>query len=315
MDDRITKARSTRDQRQTTALHGRQRSIVYGLSSIVLLYLLLATAYSLVTPLGEGPDEPGHAKYVFFLAQQWRLPVQCQAPCTSDVPGEGHQPPLAYALAAPALLWLPQEERAFDLPGNRRFVWSGGSDVNAVGHGTREHWPWQGMVLGWHLARLVNVALGAATVVIVVLTGRRLFGDHAGLMAGALVAFNPQFLFTSGLLTNDALLVLLCALLVWLVVGQGRTAKPRTEQRNKGTKEQKSTEFDADPQLQERGKSGLRTTDYGLRNRSRAVAIGVVFGLALITKQSALLLGPLVFVWCLLGGQQNLRDSAEPRNQ
>ena len=89
-----------------------------------MAFVVLATLYSVVTPLGEGPDEPGHARYMFFLAREGRLPVQQTDAATSDVPGEGHQPPLAYALVAPLAAWLPREERQFDMPGNPRFTWA-----------------------------------------------------------------------------------------------------------------------------------------------------------------------------------------------
>src|SRR5437773_1606075 len=125
---------------------------------LIVLFVGLAAVYSVVVPLGEGPDEPGHAAYVFFLAREGRLPVQRVEPQQSDVPGEGHQPPLAYALAAPMVAWLPPEERQFDLPGNPRFTWAGGDELNAVAHGSREYPPWRGAVLAWHLARLVSVA-------------------------------------------------------------------------------------------------------------------------------------------------------------
>jgi len=112
------------------------------LAALVGLFLALCMLYNAVTPLGEGPDEPGHAAYVFFLAREGRLPVQCSPPCASDVPGSGHHPPLAYLLAMPAALWLPPTLRTFDLPGNPRFTWAGGDQVNAVAHGSREQWPW-----------------------------------------------------------------------------------------------------------------------------------------------------------------------------
>src|SRR4029079_3383391 len=121
--------------------------------------------FSFVVPLGEGPDEPGHARYVFFLARERRLPVQHAALQQPDVAGEGHQPPLAYALMAPLAAWLPPDGQRLDQPGNVRFTWSGGSELNAVAHGSREYLPWRGFVLAWHLARLVSVALGAATIV------------------------------------------------------------------------------------------------------------------------------------------------------
>jgi hypothetical protein len=243
---------------------------------VVGLYLVLAATYSFVTPLGEGPDEPGHAKYVFFLAREWRIPVQCAPPCESEVPGEGHQPPLAYLLATPALLWLAPTERNFDLPGNRNFVWAGGNQVHAVGHGSREYWPWEGEVLAWHLARLINVVLGAATVLFTYLIGRNVFGGAIGLLAAALVAFNPQYLFTAGLITNDILLTVLCTLVLWLMTRSTRA------QEHKSTKAQRPLT------------AWLAASGY------RLAALGVLLGLTFITKQSALILVPVIGLWCLL---------------
>ncbi|MFN8566448.1 MAG: hypothetical protein U0Z44_02755 [Kouleothrix sp.] len=120
------------------------------LIALVAVFVGLATLYSAIVPLGEGPDEPGHAAYVFFLAREGRLPDQRR----DEVAGEGHQPPLAYGLAAPLLAWLPREQRSFDLPGNPRFTWAGGAELNAVAHGSREYCPgaarcWHGMCCGW----------------------------------------------------------------------------------------------------------------------------------------------------------------------
>ena len=233
---------------QSSSCHLVILSVVKHISLIIIVvaFTALASLYSLVIPLGEGPDEPGHASYVFFLARERRLPDQR----ANEVPGEGHQPPLAYVLAAPLVAWLPVEQRTFDLPGNSRFTWAAPTagpqparEVNAVAHGSREYWPWQGFVLAWHLARLVAVALGAATVVFTYLAAKAIdcklqiadcrlslgqpqsttynLQSAIPLLAAALVAFNPQFLFVSALLTNDALLTALSAALIWLVVRNG----------------------------------------------------------------------------------------------
>ena len=242
---------------------------------IVCAFVGLASLYSAIVPLGEGPDEPGHAAYAFFLAREVRLPDQR----AGEVPGEGHQPPLAYALAAPLAAWLPHDERALDQPGNARFTWAGGSEVNAVAHGSREFWPWGGATLAWHLMRLVSVLCGAATVVLTYSAARALLEERqttndetarfvlgpqsfVPLAAAALVAFNPQFLFTSALVTNDALLAALSAAVVWLA-------------------------------LRRRATGGL----FGY-----ALAMGGLLGLALLTKQSALLLVPIGFGAVLLAG-------------
>lgn len=237
---------------------------------IIVLYIGLASIYSLLTPLGEGPDEPGHAKYVFFLAREGRLPIQCAPPCVGEVPGEGHQPPLAYTLMLPALLWMPREERSFDLPGNSHFVWLGGQELNAAGHGSREFWPWKGEVLAWHLARLINVLLGSLTVLFTYLAARipaQQFGlgKSAAYLAALLVALNPQFLFTSGLINNDSLLTSLSALALWLLLREWQTR----EQAN---------------------------SEHG--ERGSFILIGLVLGLALLTKQSAFLLVPIALLAC-----------------
>ena len=246
---------------------------------LVVAFVVLAALYSALVPLGEGPDEPGHAAYAFFLAREARLPDQR----AGEVPGEGHQPPLAYALAAPLAAWLPHDERALDQPGNARFTWAGGSETNAVAHGSREFWPWQGAVLAWHLMRLVSVLCGAATVVLTYGAARaldlRLTIDdlrlepnaqskianrksQIALLAAALVAFNPQFLFTSALVTNDALLAALSGAVLWLA-------------------------------LRRRAAGGL----FGY-----ALAMGALLGLALLTKQSAVLLMPIGAGAVLLAG-------------
>jgi len=299
------------------------------LIALVVVFLALATLYNVVVPLGEGPDEPGHAAYAFFLARAGRLPVQRLDPRQTDVAGEGHQPPLAYALAAPLALWLAPEDRQIDLIGNPRYTWAGGAEINAVSHGSHEFWPWQGAVLAWHLMRLVSALLGAATVVCTYLAARELdfgfwildFGapdpqskiqnpkSKIPLLAAGLVAFNPQFLFVSALVTNDALLVALSAVLLWLVVREPRnhgTAEPRTKGR------EPRTEDDGTPEPQNREPVGRSLYGRLPRTENRkpqiwnTIAIGVVLGLALLTKQSAVILAPVVVLAAIVwrGGER-----------
>jgi 4-amino-4-deoxy-L-arabinose transferase-like glycosyltransferase len=123
--------------------------------------------------------------------------------------------------------------------------------------------------------RLVSVALGTLTVLFTYLAARtierklqiadgRLGSTQSTidnrqsaipLLAAGLVAFNPQFLFVSALVTNDALLAALSAGLLWLIV--------RTD---------------------------------GRRTSREAIAIGTVLGLALLTKQSAIILIPIAML-------------------
>jgi 4-amino-4-deoxy-L-arabinose transferase-like glycosyltransferase len=91
-------------------------------------------------------------------------------------------------------------------------------------------------------------------------------------LAAGLIAFNPQFLFISALVTNDALLTALSAILTWLIV---------------------------------RADDGWRVWD--------AAAIGIVLGLALLTKQSAIILIPVALIGSVAWprrGVPSLRRSA-----
>jgi hypothetical protein len=254
---------------------------------LLLCFLLLSAIYNVTVPLGEGPDEPGHMAYVFFLARKGRLPVQSADSHTSDVPGEGHQPPLAYLLALPAVAWLPAAEQEVILSANPDFVWNGGNESAAFVRSSREYWPWQGATLAWRLTRGVSMLLGAVVVICTYFVARhfeRLPMDsrlaktmHGGtiqfplaVLAAALVAFNPQFLFTSALVTNDMLLAALSAGLFWLCVAWQPDAG--------------------------------RSRQWFF---AQCLVAGVLLGLALLTKQSALLLAPLLLwaSWRAGGGQ------------
>ncbi len=166
-------------------------------------FVLLALAYSLTVPIWEAPDEPGHYDYIATLVSSgFRLPVQVLDQLT-----EAHQPPLHYALAA--ALAAPfdvgsQVGRPLPNPGFR-YVGQG-NDPNLALHGTAETFPFQGYSLAFHVARLVSVFAGAVTVLFTMRIASLLFPRRPWLMvtAGALVGLNPQFLFISGAINNDA---------------------------------------------------------------------------------------------------------------
>lgn len=243
-----------------------------GIAMLLVVFFLLSTFYNITIPLGEGPDEPGHMHYVLFLAREGRLPVQRKDASSSDVPGEGHQPPLAYVLFLPAVAWLAPDEQHIVQRANPDFVWNGGDDSAAFMRASREYWPWQGVTLAWHAARGISGLLGAATV-LCIWGAARVWHHHTppgtAYLAAALVTFNPQFLFTSALVTNDMLLAALSAALFWLCMA---TLGNRSLRVSQGT--------------------------------SHLTAIGILAGLALITKQSALLLVPLLlwFSWAITRG-------------
>ena len=146
-------------------------SAVGGRWSIILIliaFLALGLAYSAVNPLHEATDELRHYRFVQHLIQRDALPVQGEAgdlTCTV----QGHHPPLYYATAALATSWIDTgRDVCYEPPGNPFWAyryWEISRDnKNQYLHGVDEAFPWRGEALAVHLARIVNLLFGAATV-------------------------------------------------------------------------------------------------------------------------------------------------------
>ncbi|OGG46592.1 MAG: hypothetical protein A3F84_22290 [Candidatus Handelsmanbacteria bacterium RIFCSPLOWO2_12_FULL_64_10] len=229
---------------------------------LAAVFTILAGGYSLATPIFEGPDETGHFPYVTQLAVGEGLPVQGREAGLSTITAH---PPFYYALAALAVAGVDRTSPALPQP-NPSFVWSGrGLDPNAVIHTSSEAFPFQGSVLAVHLARLVSVFFGALTIAGTYWFAATLSRDR-GLALGtaSVVAFNPQFLFISGVVSNDSAVTALVTLSLGamaVLLRDGPTP-------------------------------------------ARSALAGALVGLALITKAGALVLLPLaVLVLAALGAQ------------
>jgi hypothetical protein len=182
------------------------------LAALLLLFIALATWYSLAIPLGEAPDEVPHFTYVRYLARYGRLPT------TADE-HEAFQPPLYYLMGAALTFWVEDAADApFAVRHNAQYdAADPRAPKNLLLHTADETWPFQGWALAWHLVRLLSVVLGATTVWAIYRLGRLLFPAQPAIplaMAG-LVAFTPQFLFLSAVANNDNAATAFSALVLW----------------------------------------------------------------------------------------------------
>ncbi|MFN8474794.1 MAG: glycosyltransferase family 39 protein [Anaerolineae bacterium] len=184
------------------------------------VYLLLALVYAWVTPLFETPDETWHFWYVKHLADGQGLAVVTadERPLWRQ---EGTQPPLYYLLGAALIRGIDTSNaldviqrnphanigRA-DLPGNR----------NSVLPVSRA--PFQGAAEAAQTVRWLSVILGLVTVLSVYGLAQETFPDDNVLPAAAalFVVFVPQFLFLSGSINNDNLIIALSSLALWRLV-------------------------------------------------------------------------------------------------
>lgn len=244
-------------------LHARHRRD--GIAAIILLaYLLLGILYSVASPLFEAADEQNHYPFAQHLATGGGLPVQRAGQATLWAQ-EGSQPPLYYAAGALLTAWLPTgdlPDLLYRNPHDRRGVAGTPDNANMYIHTDREAFPWHGTALAVHLLRLFSVLLGAGTVLCTYLIARRLFPDRPAipLTAMALNAFIPMFLFISASVDNDNLVVFLASVALLMLV---------------------------------------RVVQSGA-SRKFLLAVGVVTGLAALSKLSALGLLPLACLALLL---------------
>jgi 4-amino-4-deoxy-L-arabinose transferase-like glycosyltransferase len=191
----------------------------YYLPAVLLIYLLLAWGYGVVNPLFEAPDEHHHYFTAEYIAENWQLPFVGDEP-DGLMMQEAAQPPLYYVLAALVIAPL-------DTAGSREQVWfnprvrlgdaSAPDNINTFVHTAAEGWPWQGYALAAHLLRGLTALFGLGTLLCLYAAGRLIWPaePERAALATALVAFLPQFAFLHASVSNDPLVIFLCAAALW----------------------------------------------------------------------------------------------------
>jgi len=284
---------------------------------ILTAFLALGAVYDVATPLFEKPDEMWHYPYVKWLGDGQGLPVQNLAQTRPLMKQESTQPPLYYVTAALATFWIEDGDWQ-DLVWLNPF-WGYGApgtvndNKNRVLHTDRERFAYRGAVLAIRIARLVSVIWGGITILATYLIGLELSrgagkqgsrspeqsegtgaeeqgsrrdevlsgakkqeqrsypfptGRVFAAGAAALAAFNPQFLFIASAVSNDSTVSALCTLALWLMLRLVRKSVSITK-----------------PQI---GHWPLAIGHW--------VWLGIVLGLALLAKVSALALLPVAMV-------------------
>lgn len=187
---------------------------------IIGLFLLGGLAYSLVVPPFETPDEPFHYGFARHIAQGNGLPIQ-DPENTGPWAQEGSQAPLYYLLTGLATRGIDQSDfpelavrnpRANIgnplYPGNKNFMLYAG------------RWqPLEGSNLALHAGRWLSLLLGALTLWSTWRLAQFAFPHRQTLplLAMALVAAIPQFLFLSASFSNDNAVIAASAFtLFWL---------------------------------------------------------------------------------------------------
>jgi len=228
---------------------------------ITAAFLLLALAYSLVTPFFEKTDELYHVAYIAHLADGKGFPP----PADPHNPArqEATQPPLYYLIGAALIAPLNTGDMASltELNPYYRPIWDGvyGDNRNRYLHKVNELLPRGGAALAVRLLRCWSIALGAVAVVATYGIAYTLFPGRRWLAAGAaaICAFNPRFLYVSSTVNNDVMVAATCALTGLAALCLMRAPRPRAR---------------------------------------HVIAVGVALGAALLSKVSAVVVLPVVLV-------------------
>lgn len=239
-----------------------------------LVYLALSAVYAFATPMFEKPDEDTHFAYVRHLASGGGLPVQVIGVETLWQQ-EGSQPPLYYAAASLAV-------RLFDTADFERQVEPNASPIYApFAPGNKNKllitpekraFDYRGSTLAGIVLRLLSLPLGLIVAAAAWRVGGLLSGRwQLGALAAALTILNPVFLNVMTAVSNDGLVIALSAVSVCLLVDLVVARWP------------------------DRGR--------------RFVALGVLCGLATLTKLSGTLLLPASLIAILVRSLPELRSA------
>jgi hypothetical protein len=198
------------------------------IASIVTAFTLLGLVYSAVTPIFEASDEKWHYPMVKYIADNWSLPVQepgVKTPGVETTPWrqEGSQAPLYYAISAAATFWIDTSDMNVVRHLNPHVDAGATPDgnVNLVVHDpARERFPWRGTALAVHVIRFLSVLMNTGAVALTYLIAREVLPGRPALALGAAAihAFTPMVVFISASVNNDNLAVLLSSLGLWMLI-------------------------------------------------------------------------------------------------
>ncbi|MFL7840397.1 MAG: glycosyltransferase family 39 protein [Candidatus Promineifilaceae bacterium] len=248
------------------------------ITAILVLFLLLGITYAFTTPPFEASDELWHYPMVRHLADGNPLPVQVFDPALAGPwKQEASQPPLYYYLGAALTFWIDTSDMAevrLENPHVNNGLITQDGNTNLTVHDPQSN-PWQGTLLAVRLVRLLSVLMGTITVYLTYRIARSAMPGRTevALGAAAVNAFLPMFLFISGSVNNDNLAILLASLSLYMMIFIVTGYENREVNNNPVRYWQQ----------------------YGLW-----VLLGILIGLALLTKEGTIGLLPLAWGTCFI---------------
>ena len=178
------------------------------LSAILVVYLVLATVYTLVTPPLESPDAYYHFGVIEYFSREFKLPTR-ENPQDHPWTHAVFHAPLYYM--ASGLLIAPIDTSDFPelYPKNPHARIGLPHSLNNHNFVSIKGEAWQQTYLAVYVVRAFSIMWGAISLIAIFMLGRILVPDKLW-MAGtgtAFVALTPQFLYMSAVINNDNMVV------------------------------------------------------------------------------------------------------------
>lgn len=188
---------------------------------LLALYLCLTTGYNVILPIinSDDHDEAAHFRYIHFIAENHRLPENMEERLAVGHRAKSGYPPFYQGITALLVSWIEADNLTFlEKPSiSVREVMAG---QNWLFQTTGLNLPYQNAVLFWHLGRFFSSLLGAGAAIMTYAIALELFpGKKAiALLAAAMLAFMPRFVFMSATLSDDNMLAFLMSIYLFFMV-------------------------------------------------------------------------------------------------
>jgi hypothetical protein len=196
--------------------------------TLLAIGALNATAWSLLTPMFEGPDEITHVAYAQQIAETGRLPIEREqtvfAPELRVVVGDVRVGILGRGFQR-AAVWSESQQQRLERDLHASLPRRGNDDVGGADPEPPLYYALEAIPYSLAggatlldrvvLMRLLSALMGGCTALLVFLFVRECLPGRAWawVVGGVVAAFMPLFTFVSGMVNPDALLFPVCAAL------------------------------------------------------------------------------------------------------
>ena len=186
---------------------------------LLIAYVVLALQYNVSAPLlGVRSDEHWHLSYVEYVQRHGALPVfdlqKAGLEGRARWEPEAIQPPLYYWLVAVTTSGANLDDIDRLYTPNPHFLGTAWGNLNPFVHQTSQ------ANATLRAGRFISLAFGVLTLLAAYGLARTFASSTVALLATALTAFNPQFLYISTSFSNDMAVAGICSLVIWFTASE-----------------------------------------------------------------------------------------------